>query len=1198
MNRPIDRPIDRNWRLRLASLTWLLALAGGACAEPPAALETPRFQLFGSADGLPSSNVFAVEVDGDGRLWVGTGDGLARFDGVEFQVFQHDPGDPGSLPSNVIQALHIDAAGRVWVGTEGGGLSRLDPAATAFRHYRRAAPEPLALDDVWAITSTPDGALWFGGYGGGLYRLAPDDDRVQAFRHAPDAPDSLASDHVLALAVDRDGVLWIGGSAGLDRWTGSGFAHHRPGPDGPSAALILSLTAEADGTLWIGSGGGLDRRGADGRIAPAPQAEGLAQDGVMAVVRDGPDSFWIGSRNRLHRWRDGRFDRTLGAALVAHGVRAGAVFDIARDAEGGLWFAHLSRGLLHLPPGWRDFSVLSRGADAGSGLQSDLIRAAAPAAGGGWWVVGDGAFDRLGADGVVTPQLGPDLELPNRRLSAVLETADGTVWIGHHRGLSRYRPDRRELRHWLAGEPDAPPAGPVDLLIGDGAGGLWLSAHGGGIERRAADGRVLARFDGGDGGALASAETEQLALAPDGRLWLAGDDGLRRSDRDGRRLEAVAGGPSERVYSFAFGRDGTLWTHRFGALEQWRLDGERLQRLQRIGAEHGLPPMESGGIAVAADAAVWLTSRRGLWRAHPRHGVRVFGVRDGLRSHEFVDRPLAVAADGRIAAGTMDSLVLFDPAAIAPPPPPPPVRVHELSVVRDGERIVLDPAAPIELRHGDRELRVVARLLSFTPPQARRYRVRLHGFDDDWIDVGAAGERVYSRLPAGAYRLAIEGAGPDGHWRAAPTELAVSVRPPWWATGPALAGELLLALAALFALVQRQRRRSAARHAAELAERQRRWALQASEAKSRFLATLGHEIRTPMTGVLGMTELLLAGELAAPQRRRAEAIQRSGELMLRLVNDALDLARIEAGKLSLLDEPFELAALLRRIGESQAALAAAKGLRFELQIDPALDGWYRGDRLRLEQVLLNLTGNAIKFTERGHVALRAAALASGVEIEVEDTGPGLGDQQRARLFQRFEQADGARTAARYGGSGLGLAISQELVAAMGGRIELDSTPGVGSRFRVTLLLPPSAPPAASTPARPALGRMRLLLVEDDPTVADVIAGLLAADGHAVVHAPHGLAALAECEPHDGGFDAALLDLDLPGVDGLTLAGLLRARVPGLPLLALTARADPDAEPAARAAGFDRFLRKPVDRATLAAALATLPARRPAAKPVA
>jgi CheY-like chemotaxis protein len=272
-----------------------------------------------------------------------------------------------------------------------------------------------------------------------------------------------------------------------------------------------------------------------------------------------------------------------------------------------------------------------------------------------------------------------------------------------------------------------------------------------------------------------------------------------------------------------------------------------------------------------------------------------------------------------------------------------------------------------------------------------------------------------------------------------------------------------------------------------------------------------------------------------------------------------------------------------------APVAQRRGLRFDGTVATGVPDALRGDPLRIKQVLLNLLGNAIKFTEHGSVGLHVSMQSpAGVRFEVRDTGPGLTVEQQSRLFRRFEQAEGHRTAARYGGSGLGLAICQQLALAMDGCIEVESAPGHGTCFRVELPLPVATLAGATTVAPDASDTTRsfdLLLVEDDAIVAEVMIGLLRAQGHRVTHAGHGLTAMAEVA--NARFDAALLDLDLPGMDGLVLARLLRAQGFDAPLLAVTARADADAEPQSHAAGFDGFLRKPLTGAALAEAIEAL-----------
>ncbi len=513
--------------------------------------------------------------------------------------------------------------------------------------------------------------------------------------------------------------------------------------------------------------------------------------------------------------------------------------------------------------------------------------------------------------------------------------------------------------------------------------------------------------------------------------------------------------------------------------------------------------------------------------------------------------------------------------------------IESLHVQREGREQSLDPSGPLlRLFAADRGLRV--RVLPAPGPGTGvqvPQRLWLQGHDPGWVALAPSGEHVYPRLRPGRLRLRLAYAGADGTWRERPG-LTLLVEPAWWRSEAALAtaGLGTLGLLAWVMVLRRARRRR--RQAWQVAQARQQLAEQHSEAKSRFLATLGHEIRTPMTGVLGMAELLRGSALDAQQRHQVDAIEHAGRHLLRLVNDALDLARIEAGKLVLDDAPFALAPLLQEVAGLLQPLARAKSLAFSLQCGPALPPALRGDGTRLRQILFNLGHNAIKFCERGEVTLAVSWRAGGgLVLRVSDTGPGLGDEQKARLFRWFEP--GAGGGGDHGsGSGLGPAICRELAAAMGGVISVRSEAGQGAEFTVELPLPAALPPPpAANPRSDVAARasLDLLLVEDDAVVADVVRGLLGRQGHRVVHASHGLAALAELDV--ARFDLALLDLDLPGIDGLALARLIRGRGQALPLLALTARADAEAEPAARAAGMDGFLRKPVTGDMLAQALA-------------
>jgi PAS domain S-box-containing protein len=401
-------------------------------------------------------------------------------------------------------------------------------------------------------------------------------------------------------------------------------------------------------------------------------------------------------------------------------------------------------------------------------------------------------------------------------------------------------------------------------------------------------------------------------------------------------------------------------------------------------------------------------------------------------------------------------------------------------------------------------------------------------------------------------------------------------------------GRLARSLGAMQDITIRKRDEQALQQAMLLAET-------ANSAKSAFLATMSHEIRTPLNGVLGMAQAVAADELTDVQRERVGLIRQSGETLLIILNDILDISKIEAGKLELEDAEIDVRTLAQGVHATFSAMAQSRGVSLSFDVQPDALGVYRGDPGRVRQILCNLISNAVKFTDMGLVELRLSAGADGLTARVKDSGAGIPPEQLSRLFEKFEQAD-ASTTRRYGGTGLGLAICRELASLMGGSISAHSVVGEGATFTVVLPLPrlrdadeAAAPAVTPRPAQAGPGRLRILAAEDNQVNQLVLKTLLGQVGLDVSVAADGLEALQMWEAGD--WDLILMDVQMPVLDGPAATRKIREREAATgrgrtPIIALTANAMSHQVAEYRAAGMDGFVSKPIDVQRLYAALET------------
>ncbi len=557
------------------------------------------------------------------------------------------------------------------------------------------------------------------------------------------------------------------------------------------------------------------------------------------------------------------------------------------------------------------------------------------------------------------------------------------------------------------------------------------------------------------------------------------------------------------------------------------------------------------------------------------------------------------------------STARLDLGAPIPQTAPPEVVISE---VTRGTRHWRPQSDPLRLAFSREPLRLL-----FSSPSAVtaavKYETRLLGYDAKW-EPAPSPEATYTNLYGGPFTLEVRARDPLGRTGGV-ARTTFSVAPPWHRTPEAYTLYAALAAGAVFGFIrwrlghaERERLRLSALVATRTTElaTARDQAEAANRAKSAFLAAMSHELRTPLNGVIGYAQIMQTDtRLAADQQERLRIVQLSGEHLLRMINDVLDLAKIEAGKIVLRPAPFAPAELLRDVAAGHAPAAARKGLAFHLDIAPDLPACVEGDAQKLRQILDNLIGNAIKFTATGSVTLCVTRGNAGsspsapdselMQFSVIDTGPGIAEADRTRLFQPFEQAAGASGGEP--GTGLGLSISRALVEHMGGTLSLASEVGRGSTFTFTLALP-----HATAHSQPATGaphvsgyegpRRRVLVVDDHAVNRRLIVDLLGPLGFDCAESTSGADALARLTGDAAPWpDLAILDVRMGGLDGLALTRALRAarRESGMKILLMSASVFTYDREEGREAGADEFLPKPFRTAELLEKIGTLLALR-------
>jgi ligand-binding sensor domain-containing protein len=739
----------------------LLAVTAGAlpaeALNPARALTQYQNDRWQTEQGLPQSTVQALTETRDGYLWVGTLDGLARFDGIRFTVF--DARTVPELGSGSILGLMQDAEGNLWIGRSGAAvLYKEGRFRTAF------AEEVTAGAAVWSFCQAKDGAVW-AATSNGLVRWTKGGIRV--FRKA----DGLPTDRLRSVAFDRDGILWIGTTGGgLVSYSGSRFDTLGPGSGFPHLE-VRAVVPDPEGGVFAATAGGGLARVLRGRITTFTVADGLPTNQLSALALDAQGTLWIGTwGSGLCRMRAGRFS----SLSTAGGLSADQVWSLHCDREGSVWVGTWVGGLNRL----RDRRFLVFGVP--EGLSDDNTRAVLHARDGATWVAtAGGGVNRIEGDSVTTFRKKDGL--PSDEASSLCEDRDGSLWIGTYTsGLARMK-NRRITAFGIA---EGLPGSDVRAIYQDRAGTIWAATMTG-----------LARFDGHG---FASVEARGVPLEAivsifedrAGTLWFgtSGEGLVQLRGGKFRVLTTNDGLSSNKIMAFHEDEHGSLWIGTGDGLNRLR-DGQSVSIHPKDGLWDGIAQT----ILEDRSGHFWMTCNRGFYRV-PLEQLDAFadgrlarvtsvayGASDALRSTTFaggLSPAGAVDSRGRLWFPSYKGLVIVDPLNIPAPGGAPAVRLEEVTA----NGVVRDPGAAVVLPPGTPTLTIRYTAMTLLDPDRVRFRWRMEGLSGDWVDAGTQREALYQSLPHGSFRFQVVASADGKTWSAASAPLEVTVQPHFYQT--------------------------------------------------------------------------------------------------------------------------------------------------------------------------------------------------------------------------------------------------------------------------------------------------------------------------------------------------------------------------------------------------------------------------------
>lgn len=1187
-------------------------------------------RLYTKEDGISNTSFFQLTHQKNGRIWISTGLGINRFDGYTFDNFFNHPQDTCSVSSCLSRTVFEDSQGRIWVGTLN-GLNRFNDELDNFIRIPLQFPDPYKA--VFSIAEDKHGKLWLG-TSIGLISLDPDKNK-QTFHPLGNQPNE--REQVNAIIFDRNGNLWAGTEGnGLKSYNPEN-GHVRIYKAGSKEANALrdntihTLCEERSGRIIIGTLKGgisvIDPATEEIKNIPFYNLPGNTfNSAVRSILQDSKGTIWVGTEQNGLKILNAE-NCTLADAnhiIEGYNVRDSKII-CYEDNDHNLWFAIDYLGIYlkknHIKP---FHSVHKNTYGSSLKLSNNLVKAILMDRHSNLWVGTSGGGLHYRAKGqnsfaVLKNEPGNNRSLPDNSVTSLYEDPEGNIWVGTYlKGLCLINEERTAFENFL---PDPAQSRPLSNFIrgiaASGANRLWVAAADGGMyafDIREKKFTKINRLQVGGRQVDLPAWIFTIYTDKKNGLWISGGQGLLYCNPSQNKIKeySIANHQikSNVVYDMQEDSRENMWIGTSEALYQLNKAGEIVQEYT---TEDGLPSNVIYGILEGNHHELWISTLNGLSKFDPaKKSFHNYSSRDGLLSSEFRPGSKYKAADGKLFFGTTQGYIYFDPDSIIDNRVKSELIFTNLKIfnetVKAGKTTgndlvlnkVLDKSDQIELSYTQNNFTIEFSGIDYTAPENIKYAYQLEGVDKDWVLSDWHQRSVtYSNLNPGRYTFRVKCSNSDGVWMDNTRSLKITITPPFWKSNQAYWLYIILISVFLYYIRKVILFRIRMKHQLQVERIEREKLKELQQAKMQFFTNASHELKTPLSLILGPSASLVHAEEDPRRKKHAYTIYKNAQRMLRLTDQLLDLQKIQENEIGIRIQQVEFISFLQDILSSFGDLAESKKISLKFQSEEKeLTGGLDPDHM--EKVLFNLLSNAFKFTPAGgsisvHVSRFIQPSLNGspadhVRITVADTGKGISGKHIRKIFDRFYQAEDD---AQFG-SGIGLHLVKKLVDLHQGEITVESTEGKGSTFTMAIPLKQVSEHHSYTPkdkitdepeainiealddegeGKAGQHPYTLLIVEDDQEIMNYLRSeysdkyniLTAANGK------EGLQVALEQTP-----DLIISDVMMPEMDGAEMCRQIKSSISTchIPVILLTAKSDIEHRLNGFEMGADDYISKP------------------------